>query len=119
MVAMKIHTVLASRSVHRNIRSVLCASAASLMVCSSVGLAKDADGSHDADITTPIRHAVIINPENRTFDNYFGTYPHAANIRGEQSGLGVPAPRAGGKMIEVAKVRITAAGRDALAAEGW
>ena len=28
-------------------------------------------------------------------------------------------PRAGGKMIEVAKVRITAAGRDALAAEGW
>jgi hypothetical protein len=28
-------------------------------------------------------------------------------------------PGAGGKMIEVAKVRITAAGRDALAAEGW
>jgi hypothetical protein len=28
-------------------------------------------------------------------------------------------PRAGGKMIEVAKVRITAAGPDALAAEGW
>jgi phospholipase C len=35
---------------------------------------------------------VVIIPENRTFDNYFGTYPHAANIHGEQSWVGVPAP---------------------------
>ena len=36
---------------------------------------------------------MVIIPENRTFDNLFGTYPHAANVPGEQSWLGVPAPK--------------------------
>ena len=29
-----------------------------------------------------IRHVVIIMQENRSFDNYFGTYPHADGILG-------------------------------------
>ena len=45
------------------------------------------------DTETPIKHIVIIFPENRTFDNYFGTYPVAANNPGEQSWVGVPAPQ--------------------------
>ena len=51
------------------------------------------EGERDQKTATPIRHVVVIIPENRTFDNYFGTYPHAANIPGEQSWLGVPAPK--------------------------
>ena len=47
----------------------------------------------ERDTATPIRHVVVIIPENRTFDNYFGTYPKAANISGEQSWIGVPAPK--------------------------
>jgi phospholipase C len=91
--AMKIPTVLSRRSVHRNIRGVLCAYVASLMVYPSFSFAQDGNQSRDEDTTTPIKHIVIIIPENRTFDNYFGTYPHAANIPGEQSWLGVLAPK--------------------------
>lgn len=32
---------------------------------------------------TPIKHLVVIFQENVSFDHYFGTYPHAANINGE------------------------------------
>jgi phospholipase C len=32
---------------------------------------------------TPIRHLVVIFEENVSFDHYFGTYPHAANIDGQ------------------------------------
>ena len=34
---------------------------------------------------TPIRHLVVIYDENHSFDNYFGTYPHAANPAGEHA----------------------------------
>ncbi|HUE42965.1 MAG TPA: alkaline phosphatase family protein, partial [Candidatus Sulfotelmatobacter sp.] len=33
--------------------------------------------------TTPIKHLVVIFQENVSFDHYFGTYPNAANPRGE------------------------------------
>ena len=36
-----------------------------------------------AEPTTPIRHLVVIFQENVSFDHYFGTYPHAANIDGQ------------------------------------
>src|SRR3982075_3916367 len=86
--------MLSSRPVRQNIRRILCSSAASLMLCSSVGHADDGDrGNHREDTRTPIKHVVVIIPENRTFDNFFATYPHAANIAGEQSWLGVPAPK--------------------------
>src|ERR1700679_2478630 len=29
---------------------------------------------------TPIKHLVVIFQENESFDHYFGTYPHAANL---------------------------------------
>lgn len=32
---------------------------------------------------TPIKHLVVIFQENRPFDHYFGTYPHAQNNPGE------------------------------------
>ena len=32
---------------------------------------------------TPIKHVVVIFQENRSFDHYFGTYPHALNLPGE------------------------------------
>lgn len=35
--------------------------------------------------TTPIKHLVVIFQENVSFDHYFGTYPHAANLPGEPS----------------------------------
>src|ERR1700742_2898820 len=32
---------------------------------------------------TPIKHVVVIFPENESFDHYFGTYPNATNPPGE------------------------------------
>ena len=32
---------------------------------------------------TPIKHLVVLFQENHSFDNYFGTYPHALNPSGE------------------------------------
>src|SRR5437763_10914126 len=32
---------------------------------------------------TPIKHLVVIYQENVSFDHYFATYPHAANLHGE------------------------------------
>ena len=86
--------MLSRTPVRHNLRKILCLSAASLVLCSSVGRADDADrGNHGDDTRTPIKHVVVIIPENQTFDHYFGTYPHAANIPSEQSWLGVPAPK--------------------------
>jgi phospholipase C len=36
-----------------------------------------------ADVDSPIRHVVVIFQENVSFDHYFGTYPRAANPKGE------------------------------------
>ena len=33
---------------------------------------------------TPIKHLVVIYQENVSFDHYFATYPHAANLPGER-----------------------------------
>jgi phospholipase C len=42
-------------------------------------------GGHgnDSRTATPIKHLVVIFQENVSFDHYFGTYPFAANGRGE------------------------------------
>ena len=37
----------------------------------------------EAITTTPIKHIVVIFQENRSFDQYFATYPYAANLAGE------------------------------------
>src|SRR5580658_5818819 len=41
------------------------------------------DASESAHTTTPIKHVIVIFQENESFDHYFGTYPHAANPKGE------------------------------------
>ena len=50
-----------------------------------IALGQTADGPRTA---TPIRHLVVIFPENISFDHYFGTYPHAANPPGEPKFVG-------------------------------
>jgi len=40
--------------------------------------------------TTPIKHLVVIFPENISFDHYFGTYPHAENPAGEPKFVASP-----------------------------
>ena len=37
----------------------------------------------DSPTTTPIKHVVVLFQENISFDHYFGTYPYAANPKGE------------------------------------
>ena len=39
--------------------------------------------SSDGRTTTPISHLIVILQENVSFDHYFATYPHAANLPGE------------------------------------
>jgi len=81
----------------RRLHATACGAVLSMMLGSAPVFAdqfdRDRDRDHDRGTTTPIRHIVVIIPENRTFDNYFGTYPKAANIPGEQSWVGVPAPK--------------------------
>ena len=49
--------------------------------------------ANDAQTSTPIKHLVVIFPENVSFDHYFATYPKAANVPDEkQQGTGVAAP---------------------------
>ncbi len=59
---------------------------AAAAVCGGSVLADpDHDQGHGRDhhTATPIRHLVVIFNENRSFDHYFATYPHAANPPGE------------------------------------
>src|SRR6201996_4017060 len=42
-----------------------------------------ADHGGSASTATPIKHLVVIFQENISFDHYFGTYPYAANPKGE------------------------------------
>jgi phospholipase C len=43
------------------------------------GMPLGARAEDDARTTTPIKHIVVIFQENRSFDQYFGSYPNAAN----------------------------------------
>jgi phospholipase C len=46
---------------------------------------------------TPIKHLVVIYQENASFDHYFATYPHAANLPGEpRFDAPYPTPRING-----------------------
>ena len=61
------------------------------LVAPGAALAGDKDnkkggGGNDnggAATETPIKHVVVIFQENVSFDHYFGTYPQAANKKGE------------------------------------
>ncbi len=39
---------------------------------------------------TPIKHLIVIFPENTAFDHYFGTYPNAKNLPGEPKFTALP-----------------------------
>jgi phospholipase C len=47
-------------------------------------------GSSFSRTATPIKHLVVIFQENVSFDHYFGTYPNAANPKGEPAFLRRP-----------------------------
>ena len=58
--------------------------AGSLVLCSVLSVMPlGAASPNDAPTTTPIKHIVVIFQENRSFDQYFGSYPQAANLSGE------------------------------------
>ncbi len=57
--------------------------AAAAITLPSAGPAFAGD-SDDFKTATPIKHIVVIFQENFSFDHYFGTYPHAANLAGER-----------------------------------
>jgi phospholipase C len=58
-------------------KKFLAALASSTIIAS--GVATSSLAENDAKTTTPITHLVIIFGENRSFDNYFATYPSAQN----------------------------------------
>lgn len=47
-------------------------------------------GKDSSSTTTPIKHVVVLFDENISFDHYFGTYPHAANLPGEPKFVPLP-----------------------------
>jgi len=59
--------------------AILAATAITLLPAYTVS-AHDRD---DFPTSTPIKHVIIIFQENVSFDHYFATYPHAANLDGE------------------------------------
>ncbi|MGL6235631.1 MAG: phospholipase C [Segniliparus sp.] len=50
----------------------------------ALALPMASSASADESTSTPIKHLVVIFPENISFDHYFATYPHAANADGEK-----------------------------------
>jgi phospholipase C len=71
-------------------RATVIGVALSLLVTATGGVAMAAGGGRSpgsgpsgGDTATPIKHLVVIFQENVSFDHYFGTYPHAANLAGE------------------------------------
>lgn len=57
--------------------SILCSTTLAADCCSS-------ETPGDSNFTnTPIKHLIVIFQENRAFDHYFGTYPHAENKPGD------------------------------------
>jgi phospholipase C len=59
-------------------------SASPLAAALSLALAFAAPAAAAPKPVTPIEHLVVIFQENVSFDHYFGTYPHAANLPGER-----------------------------------
>ena len=70
------------RHLRRTSRAVVVGTlVASLLNLSPIG-ARAGDDEHLRQ-GTPIKHVVVIFQENVSFDHYFATYPHAANLPGE------------------------------------
>jgi len=68
----------------RAIRSMLALSAVVVALVPALSAAnEDTEAAAKARTATPIKHLVVIFQENISFDHYFGTYPVAANVKGE------------------------------------
>jgi phospholipase C len=65
------------------LRNVAMLAVACGMAATSGGLRAQNRGGGDSQTKTPIKHVVVIFQENVSFDHYFGTYPHAANLPDE------------------------------------
>jgi phospholipase C len=57
-----------------------------LLALTTVSCSSDQPSSPASETATatPIHHLVVLFQENVSFDHYFGTYPHAANVDGQQ-----------------------------------
>ena len=64
--------------------------AAALAVCAAASARPRELPAAREPTVTPIKHLVVIFDENVSFDHYFGTYPYAANPRGEPRFIAVP-----------------------------
>jgi phospholipase C len=64
-------------------RQQLAALGAGTILATGIATPSIAASHDDFSTKTPIKHIVIIFPENESFDHYFGTYPFAANPPGE------------------------------------
>jgi phospholipase C len=73
-----VRRILTKRGLATSLMAVVAAAA--LSATQSASAAQRNDGPKTA---TPIKHLVVIFPENISFDHYFGTYPNAANPPGE------------------------------------
>ena len=68
---------------------ILTASAASFGQSQQTVDASQHRGPQAPKTATPIKHLVVIFQENVSFDHYFGSYPLAANGKGEPTFLPV------------------------------
>jgi len=64
------------------VTAVFAAGAIGTATIASAG-ASTGSARQDSGTATPIKHLVVIFDENVSFDHYFGTYPYAANLPGE------------------------------------
>lgn len=64
-------------------REKLAALGAGTILAAGIAIPGIAADNNDSSTKTPIKHVVIIFPENRSFDHYFATYPVAENPGGE------------------------------------
>jgi phospholipase C len=60
-------------------RNRLAALGASTILATGMAMPSIAADRDDSSTTTPIKHVVVIFPENRSFDHLFATYPFALN----------------------------------------
>src|ERR1700730_12711090 len=67
----------------RRLRKAAIFAVALGMAAMGGGLSAQYRGTDDSRTRTPIKHVVVIFQENVSFDHYFGTYPHAANLPGD------------------------------------
>jgi phospholipase C len=71
---------------HRTVRRLIAGMAAAAAVTAVVTGTSNGAGiaaAPESGTATPIKHLVVIFPENISFDHYFGTYPNALNPPGE------------------------------------